>query len=128
MTDTLTVRVEKDATVSIDTLEVLIEMAGFGVTYWATHADWDRAGRTWTLHHHQDPDDTESPVQHSRLTYQHLADALARVYSGSTNAGRATEDNVRTELDDPESGGAEFDSDDADQVVQVALFGTVLYG
>jgi hypothetical protein len=71
----------------------------------------------------------EDDEHHERtLTYQQIADALARVYAGEGNVAGELAGYVRSTLDDQDDPDDVIDSDAADAVLQVALFGQVIYG
>jgi hypothetical protein len=123
-----TVHVALEATLTLECIETVIEMAGFGMTYWAASADWERSAERYTVRWEQTEGDPDSLTERT-VTYQQIANAMARIATDDIEGLSAeTAADVLTELRDTESEGAEIDSPDGDQILQVALFGKVVYG
>lgn len=126
---TFGVTVTKHVEVTLDTIEGVIEQAGFGMIGWAGPCTWDDQGLTYTVSWEDWMPGANAPARMSRtLAYQQVADALARVYAGEGNVDGTLAGYVRATLDDQDDPDEVIDSDAADAVIQVALFGEVLYG
>jgi len=111
--------------VSDEDIETIIEMAGFGIAYWASAATVDSEARTYTVIE-QDADTAHS------ITYDRLANVIIEIATGQHQVGytRAYAENYLRELRDPETAeyaGGHIDSDLADVIVQIAALGEVTY-
>jgi hypothetical protein len=103
-------------------IEVLLEMAGYGIDYWASELTIN--GRYVTVTDleeggHNGETDTY------RTNYTALAQALVDIGTGALESGYS--EYARNYLNDGLDAGY-FDSDIADHVVQYALFGELIYG
>lgn len=126
---TFGVTVQKHVEVTLATLEGVIEQAGFGMAGWAGPCTWDDRGLTYTVTWEDWRPGMADAERHERtLTYQAIADALGRVYAGEGNVAPELAGYVRATLDDQDDPDDVIDSDAADAVIQVALFGSVIYG
>ena len=110
-----------------ENVESWIEMAGFGIRYWAHSAVVDTEKHTYTVRHYDDPDrgDTPDQLRERVLTYQNLVDAACRIVTGVYGLHPSNAESIRLSLIDPEND--EVDSMNADCIVQAALFGEVLF-
>ena len=98
-------------------IDTLIDMAGYGINYWARTAEVDE--HTYTV---QWDDDLEQPRK-AVVSHQSLADALVWV---ATNHFGYVGDYARDYFKEEDAGN--IDGDLADVVVQIAIFGEVIYG
>lgn len=106
---------------NIERIENLIEMAGFGIGYWATDAEWDSDAQTYTIF---EDDEDNNPIRHV-LSYKNIEEAAEKIINGFSNL--------------PNGGWAanavysawsadDVDAEAADIIIQVACFGEVIYG
>jgi hypothetical protein len=105
-------------------LSDLIDAAGYGIGYWAVEAHQDDQAQTYTITLDEDAAEEAGKPQ-VVLTYAQLRTAIRKVAQGSLVAPsltRAANDFIFR------PGQAEPDSDLADVVVQVAVFGEVVFG
>ena len=104
-------------------IEVLIEMAGYGIGYWAMSAVVDDEARTYTV------TDEDGPYV---VYYDDLARVLVEVALGEHEVGYPREYaiNYLQELEGEGSkyAAGEIDSDLADAIVQIAALGEIVYG
>lgn len=116
--------VSMHADISDETIESVIEMAGYSLTGWAKSAVWDDEKHTYTVTP-MDDEFTGEPEPTVVLTYDALADAMTRILSEDLIARR-----VRRYIFDAvtENDGAEIDADAGDAIVQIAMFGRLVYG
>lgn len=114
--------------VTDDDIEVLIEMAGFGIGYWCDHAVVDSEARTYTVHE-------DGTGKEFTLSYDKIADVLVDIATlNSYDIGYAAESARQFVADRLEGGEASeyaagaFDADTGDAVIQCACFGELVYG
>jgi hypothetical protein len=102
-------------------MDCLIEMAGYGMTYWAHEAWEDEDGASYTVVWYDEGTTVKNTKTVSRGA---LARAVQKILSRQTNLGSHACDAVMNAVLD----AGDIDADVADSVVQVALFGTAVYG
>lgn len=103
-------------------IEVLLEMAGYGIAYWASKLMINGRDVTVTdLEEGGHSGDTDT----YHTNYTALAQALVDIGTGALDSGYAeyARDYLNNDLD-----AGYIDSDIADHVVQYALFGELIYG
>lgn len=106
--------------VTDDDMATLVEMAGFGIAFWAYNAQWD--DDTYTVWYEDIEGDPTTMTKRS-ASGQELADALAYIAQESNGY---VGDYARSYLREGDAG--HIDSELADAVVQQALFGRQIYG
>lgn len=107
-------------------IEEIIETAGYGIAYWAHTAHHDRLAETYTLTWDGsdfEDSDPNSAGEH-RLEYSDIAKAVENLY----NAKVKMNDGLLNQLEEWVNGHPTMDVDLADVVIQVALFGEIIYG
>jgi len=111
-------------------IEVLLEMAGYGIAYWAESLQYgDGEAVIVEIERH---DDGSAEVHH--VTYASLATVLVWIATEEyPSAYQRYAANYLRDLNDPHKGTSEYaageiDSDIADHVVQYAIFGKLIYG
>jgi hypothetical protein len=122
------------ATVSADDTDTVLLGSGALAWSWYMRVSVARSTGTWTLTFAdgEDPDYTEDDETPRWITVTH-ADALkavrriVRADRSTTGVGATTQRECRTLLFKG-ADESDFDSDSADQVLQVAGFGKVVYG
>ena len=115
------------ATLEIDTemFEDIIETGGEGIGYWAHNAKHDQNAETFTVHYDgTDFDDTTLASGVKTVSYEDLGNAVVKISKGDANAGNWIVEQVNQWL----NGHPTMDVDLADVVIQVALFGEIVYG
>jgi hypothetical protein len=115
----LTVRITLDD----EWVEDLIEMAGYGISYWVGKAVVDSERRTYTVHPF-DPDSgtLETP---KRLTYGGIVRAAQKILTGQTCISPESVSGMAVWAAVMDNG--DIDSEVADMVIQVAVHKEVLY-
>lgn len=114
------VKIEKTYDITDEIIDVIIEGAGYGIAYWADE-----------LTQHSDRISIHIPEDGYRVvSHQKLAEAL--VHIGTRNSPNYVDQYAQRtlrEIEDKERyPGGDIDSDLADVIVQIALFGEVIYG
>jgi hypothetical protein len=113
----LTVRHELD----VEWMECLVEMAGYGIGYWATKAEQGAADEhTYTVWW------DDSGTHRKCLSYGALARAVQRILDPEDGAGLGS--NARAAVAAAVLDPGDIDADVADVVVQVAALGKIVYG
>lgn len=122
------VEVRQEWEVPDSLVEVIIEMAGYGIGYWADKAEWDDEAHTYTVR-----EQAEYGGYERVNTYGDLAHALVDVaYNPRVNVRSDYVGWAREALDEvvnrEQFPGGTIDSDVADIIVQYAMFGDIVYG
>jgi hypothetical protein len=122
-------------TVDSDWIDTLIDMAGYGITYWAESAHWN--GKVYAITVQSEfvgpsgwHGENGEPLMVAReyvLTPEALASAVADIARGELTASYIAE-YARKALLDTEDGACDIDSELADCAVQVACFGRLYFG
>jgi hypothetical protein len=114
--------------ISDESLDSILEMAGYGIGYWATSATVDKEARTYTVH---DAEDDETHV----LSFDKLHRVFWNIASGEKRqCNSEIQSYFRSAVLDGASEGegdidaGHIDSDAADVLIQVAAFGSIVYG
>lgn len=127
-TPTVDVQISMDLQMPVEDIECLIEMAGFGIGYWASKAVVDSRAQTYTVTE-SDSHDEGKPVKKT-LAYSDIARIVLEVGAGKHEVGfpREYAQQYLTSLQagDPDAGI--FDSDIGDVVIQIAMFDEIVYG
>lgn len=101
----------------------LVDAAGYGIT-WADQAHLDEDAQTYTLDLDEDAT-LEAGKPQVTLTFQAIQDALAKLAQGEMT-NQVIAQACQVALESP--GDADIDSETADCVIQVAVFGEVVFG
>lgn len=99
-----------------DTVDIIVEMAGYGIGYWATSAVVDPEARTYTV------TEAEDGTKHV-LTDAMIHKALREI--AKTNA--AAKETLREYRAGDQFVGGDIGADDADIIIQFAAFGELVY-
>lgn len=106
-----------------EVIDVIIDMAGYGIAYWATSAARFPEARKYKVYVAED-DETFT------VSYNELAEALVQV--ATRDSGSYVDSYARQTLmeiqDGEEFPGGDIDADLADVIVQLAIYGEVIYG
>lgn len=113
--------------------DVIIDMAGYGIKYWAKRAVWDSEKREYTVFWAEDDSDDPDMLSWHVLAYQDIAQAAAEVaFNTDIRLNNTLTGYVREFFRELEAGeefpGGDIDSEVADAIIQVAIFGEVIYG
>lgn len=115
MTD-YNIEVNQTFTVTEEDIETVVEMAGYGINYWASSATFEDGEYTIT--------DAEDEEVINSCTAEELAEALVKIGTGQFQSGY--QEYASDYLKHSDAGF--IDADLADHVVQYAIFGDVIYG
>lgn len=111
--------------VETDTIENVIDQAGYIIGYWASEGAYDRIGKTYTVWE-TEAHDTDETDRKFVLTYHDIVRALIKVANRQVKVNRSISDACADLLYGGE--GDLFDADCADVIIQVACFGEIVYG
>ena len=101
----------------------LVDAAGYGIA-WADQAYLDEEAQTYTLHLDEDAT-LEAGKSQVTITFQDIQDALAKLSQGEM-AHQAITQACQVALANP--GDADIDSETGDCIIQVAVFGEIVFG
>lgn len=101
----------------------LVDSAGYGIT-WADQGRLDEDAQTYTLDLDEDAS-LEAGKSQVTVTFQDIKTALAKLAQGGMTH-QVIAQACQVALDSP--GDADIDSETADCVIQVAVFGEVVFG
>lgn len=100
-----------------DTVDIIVEMAGYGIRHWASSAVIDTEARTYRV-----TEDANGTVH--VLTDTKIHKALCE----AAKEHAAAKETLREYRAREEFIGGELGSDDADIIIQLAAFGELVYG
>jgi hypothetical protein len=108
--------------------EYLIEDAGMAIGYWAESAVHDSNKQTYTI-----TVDvwTDVGFETKVLTYKNLYEATQKIADGEVSINPRTKAVCQQIISDPtdvDYDDVDYDAEDADCIVQVAMFDDVLFG
>jgi hypothetical protein len=110
----------------------MLDAAGYGIGYWADWATVDEAARTYTVMPHEDPNEDKEPGQ-IVVTFDQIAEAFNKLLNNEPELliGSMVHRYFLYAYADRDSNGIDaghIDAEAADVLVQVALWGEVVYG
>lgn len=128
------VTMEFDLDISDESLDCLIEMAGYGIAYWASEATQDDEARTYTIIENEEGENEVHVIPFDKIkeAFWRVANPGAKIkglnqnHTVKTYALNAIKDGLEEGNGDIDAG--HIDADLADIVIQVAAFGEVVYG
>ena len=101
----------------------LVDDAGYTIGYWAEEATHDQDKQTYSVTVQDEyADEYESKV----LTYADLLEASKKLARGEIKVNSQTKSVCQAIISDPSD--VDYDADDADVIVQVAMFGEIVFG
>ena len=101
----------------------IIEDAGYAIGYWADEAHHDADARTYAV---TIQDEYADEFENKTLTYDDLLEASKKLASGAIKVNSQTKSVCQAIVSDPSD--VDYDADDADVIVQVAMFGEIVFG
>lgn len=124
--------IEVELEVSQESLDCIIEMAGYGIAYWASSATADNDARTYTV-----TESAEGDYDKHVVTYDKIVESFWKIANPGAEvkglnlltrdyALRAVVDGLIEGDGDIDAG--HVDSDLADQIIQLAIFDEVIFG
>lgn len=102
---------------------MLVEDAGMFIGYWAEDATHDEAKQTYQVNVQ---DEFVEDYPGKTLTYADLLEATKKLARGEVKVNSVTKSVCQAILADPED--VDYDAEDADVIVQVAMFGEIVFG
>jgi len=116
---------------SKDSLDCIIEMAGYGIAYWAVSATQDDDARTYTITESAEGNSEVHTLTYDKIeeTFWKLADSWQVLSVNNTIRGyfyKAVTDGIEDGKGDIDAG--HMDADAADVLMQFACFGELIYG
>ena len=106
-----------------EVLGFICDDAGMSIDYWAETATHDEANQTYTITLLPGCVDT---FETKTVTYQDLYEASKKLASGEVSVNPTTKAVCQQLVTDPSD--VDYDATDADVIVQVALFGEIVFG
>lgn len=107
--------------------EFICDDAGMAIDYWAVEATNEPSTKTYSVK--VNPEYVGDNVQDKVITYQELYEACEKVADGRASANPYTksicEQITSAEVDYSD---IDYDATDADVIVQVAMFGEIVFG
>ena len=121
-----TIQFQHTVDIDDDDMAGLIEMAGYGINYWATWAKHDAEARTYEVRY----EDLDDPDKEARtvLSYEALGKVLVEVATGQHDVVNIYAQRYLASVMAGDSDAGDIDSELADIVVQLAIFGELVYG
>ena len=105
--------------------ENICEDAGMIIGYWAGSASNNPEKQTYSVKVLAEYRDDE--IKDKVLTYQDLYDACEKLATGKVSVNSNTKKVCQQIILDP-TDDVDYDAEDADCIVQVAMFGEILFG
>ena len=106
--------------------EMLVDDAGMSIDYWASTAEHNTEARTYAITLLPDCVDETAGVVDKTITYQDLLDATRKLATGEVSVNHTTKAVCQTIISDPSD--VDYDATDTDVIVQVAMFGEIVFG
>ena len=101
---------------SLEDFQDICDTAGYSISYWANKATCDKdVYFVWP--------DYEQRTFATRLDFQ---SAIIKIYSGSVKVNDSILNTIKWAVDEDEYG--EIDGHAADAIVQIAIYGNIIYG
>jgi hypothetical protein len=114
---------EKMNEAQVELFSMLVEDAGMTIGYWAEQARHSESKQTYQV---SVQDEFVEDYPSKTLTYQDLLDASKKIASGEVKVNSQTKSVCQAIVSDPSD--VDYDADDADVIVQVAMFGEIVFG
>ncbi len=123
----MTYKLEIKTEVSVEEISSLIDTAGYGMNYWAEFGMYSEEKQTYEVRLDQDAQDGVGWESDTKvITYQEIADAIQKLISGQVGIRPDIRQSLVEEFINKD--GGQMDSEGAEVVIQVALFGDVIFG
>jgi hypothetical protein len=109
--------------------EFICDDAGMSIDYWAVEATNEPSKKTYSVK--VNPDFVGGNVQDKVISYQELYEACEKVAKGEVSANPATKsicEQIVSSDSDVDYQDIDYDATDADVIVQVAMFGEIVFG
>lgn len=108
-------------------LEFICDDAGMSIDYWATEATNEPSSKTYSVK--VNPEYVGDNVQDKVITYQELYEACDKIAKGEVSANQYTKSICeQITSDEVDYSDIDYDATDADVIVQVAMFGEIVFG
>jgi hypothetical protein len=109
-----------------EALENICDDAGMSISYWARTAHHDNENQTYAITLLPDCVDETAGIVSKTITYQDLLDATRKLATGEVEANNYTRSTCQEIIAGQDD--IDYDGTDADVIVQVALFGEIVFG
>lgn len=106
--------------------ELICDDAGMSIDYWASEAEHDSGNQTYAITLLPDCVDETAGVVSKTISYQDLLDATRKLATGQVKVNSATKAVCQAIIADPSD--VDYDATDTDVIVQVAMFGEIVFG
>ena len=111
----------------VELFEFICDDAGMSIDYWAVEATNEPSKKTYSVK--VNPEYVGDNVQDKVITYQELYEACEKIAKGEVSANLATK-SICEQItnDEVDYQDIDYDGTDADAIVQVAMFGEIVFG
>ena len=121
----MTYTITTTATLDLEFFADVIETAGDSIGYWAHKGNHDTKHENYTVNFDgSDFDDERLALGVKTISYQDITDAIQSIISGNAGCGNWIIEQARDAL----NGEPTLDGDLADVIIQLAVFGEIVYG
>ena len=110
----------------LELFEMIVDDAGMSIDYWADTAEHNAGKQTYQVTLLPDCVDETAGVVDKTITYQDLLDATRKLASGEVKVNPTTKSVCQAIMSDPSD--VDYDATDTDVIVQVAMFGEIVFG
>jgi hypothetical protein len=122
----MTYTITTTATLDLEFFADVIDTAGDSIGYWASELMKDETTKSFLIKFDGSDFDDDSPLATGQFlgTYQQITDAIQSIISGNSGCGNWIVEQARDAL----NGEPTMDADLADVIIQLAVFGEIVYG
>jgi hypothetical protein len=110
----------------LELFEMIVDDAGMSIDYWAETAHHNTENQTYQITLLPDCVDETAGVVDKTVSYQDLLDATRKLATGEVSVNPATKSVCQAIISDPAD--VDYDATDTDVIVQVAMFGEIVFG
>lgn len=104
-------------------IENIIDDGGYWIGYWVVKGEHDPSNQTYKVY--LQPEYVED-WKSKTITYQDLLEASRKLATGEVSVNSNTKSVCQQIISDPSD--VDYDAEDADCIIQVALFGEIMFG
>jgi hypothetical protein len=108
-----------DHILTADSFEDIVDTAGYAIGYWADEAEYDKTGGTYSV-------SCEEGTEIYHLTREDIESAMGKIFEGKMDISSDIQQYVIQAIMTDDMG--EIDGYAADAIIQVACFGSIIYG
>jgi hypothetical protein len=105
---------------------MIVDDAGMSIDYWADTAEHSTEKQTYQITLLPDCVDETAGVVSKTISYQDLLEATEKLARGQVKVNPTTKSVCQAIISDPSD--VDYDATDTDVIVQVAMFGEIVFG